>query len=332
MRPGDHVSCISVSKLQKTYRIALRGHGIGGALKGLVRRDYREIAALRDLSFTVDEGEILGYIGPNGAGKSTTVKILSGIMRPDAGQCVVAGMVPWENRIEHVRRIGVVFGQRTQLWWDLPVVESFKLLQKMYQVAEADFRSNFGELQELLGLAPLLAVPVRQLSLGQRMRCELAAALVHAPRILFLDEPTIGLDASAKISVRRFIREYNRRTRVTVILTTHDMDDIEELSDRVLVLQEGRLVYGGDLEGLRRSSGAKRWLEIDTEGSGEVETIPGTQMTECDGRLTFSYSPQQVDINTIISAVTSSRRIVDLFSAWEPIEQIVARIYQDGGE
>ena len=321
--------CISVSGLEKTYRVSLRGIGLSGALKGLVRREYREITALRNLSFTVEDGEILGYIGPNGAGKSTTIKIMSGIMKPDAGECVVAGLIPWQNRIEHVRRIGVVFGQRTQLWWDLPAGESFRLLQKMYQVPDAQFAGNLEELVELLGLAPLLPIPVRQLSLGQRMRCELAASLLHAPAILFLDEPTIGLDAEAKIAVRHFVREYNRRRRVTVILTTHDMDDIEELSHRILVLKEGELIYRGDVEGLRAVSGAKRQLTVDTEGDGEIRRLPGVEMEESGGKLSCLYDPRRTDINEIIASITSARRIVDLMSTWEPIEQIVARVYRE---
>lgn len=323
------MSCISVARLEKTYKIALRERGVRGAIKGLVKREYREIAALRDLTFDVEEGEILGYIGPNGAGKSTTIKIMSGIMRPDAGECHVAGMVPWENRVEHVRRIGVVFGQRTQLWWDLPTIESFYLLKIMYRVPERRYKENLDELQDLLGLKPLLPIPVRQLSLGQRMRCELAASLLHSPTVLFLDEPTIGLDAQAKIAVRRFISEYNRRRKVTVILTTHDMDDIEELSHRILVLKEGELIYSGDVDGLRSSSGARRSLIVDTEGNGTVPTVSGAEMREQGGRLIYLYDPKQTDVNAIIASISSARRIVDFFSAWEPIEQIVARIYQE---
>ena len=267
---GNNVSCIAVRGLSKTYRVALRGSGLGGALKGLLKREFREIRALRDLSFSVEKGEILGYIGPNGAGKSTTIKIMSGIMRPDEGECRVAGRIPWTDRIEHVKRIGVVFGQRTQLWWDLPVGESFQLLKKMYQVPDSHFRENLMELQDLLSLESLLRVPVRQLSLGQRMRCELTASLLHGPEILFLDEPTIGLDANAKIAVRQFIREYNRRRRLTVILTTHDMDDIEQLSHRILVLSQGQVIYRGNVDGLRSQFGARRQLIIDTEGTAAI--------------------------------------------------------------
>ena len=248
-------------------------------------------------------------------------------MRPDTGDCDVAGRVPWKNRIEHVRGIGVVFGQRTQLWWDLPAVESFELLKTMYRVPLPRYRENLEELSTLLSLGPLLDVPVRQLSLGQRMRCELAASLIHSPEILFLDEPTIGLDANAKIAVRSFIREYNRNRRLTVILTTHDMDDIEELSHRILVLHEGRIIYRGDLAGLRSSSGARRQIVIDTEGDGRVAPVPGAEMREEEGRITFEYRAGETDVNAIIAAVTASRRIVDLAAQAEPIERVVARIY-----
>jgi ABC-2 type transport system ATP-binding protein len=323
--------CIVVSHLAKTYRIAKRGRGAAGALKGLFRREHSELRALKDLSFSVEEGEILGYIGPNGAGKSTTIKIMSGIMRPDSGECLVGGRVPWADRIAHVRRIGVVFGQRTQLWWDLPTIESFRLLKAMYGVSDADYARNLEELEALLSLGKLLETPVRQLSLGQRMRCELAAALLHGPEILFLDEPTIGLDAVAKLAIRGFIRDYNRARRLTVILTTHDMDDIEELSRRVVVLHEGEIVYGGDMAGLRRQAGEARLLVIDTEGSAPVAPVPGAEMSEEGGRITWRYDPGRADVNAIIAAVTASRRILDLSSESEPIERLVARFYRERG-
>jgi len=324
---GGAVSCIAVDRLSKTYRVAERGRGLAGALAGILRRRVRRIQALREISFSVERGEILGYIGPNGAGKSTTIKILAGIMRPDAGRCVVADMVPWKNRVAHVRRIGVVFGQRTQLWWDLPVIESFELLRTMYRVEPGRYRDTLEELAGLLQLTALLDVPVRQLSLGQRMRCELAASLIHSPEILFLDEPTIGLDANAKIAVRSFIRDYNRRRRLTVILTTHDMDDIEELSHRILVLHEGRIIFRGDVAGLRAASGARRQLVIDTEGDGAVSPVPGAQMREEPGRVTFEFRAGETDVSAMIAAVTASRRIVDLTAQAEPIERVVARIY-----
>ncbi|MEO1273175.1 MAG: ATP-binding cassette domain-containing protein, partial [Myxococcota bacterium] len=238
---------IEVERLVKRYVVSERAPGLWGALRGLVHRRQREVRALDGVSFQIGRGELVAYIGPNGAGKSTTVKILSGILVPDGGRCVVDGRVPWHDRIAHVARIGVVFGQRTQLWWDLPVMDSFELLRDIYRVEGAVWRRNLDRMVELLELEPLLDVPVRQLSLGQRMRCDLAAALLHGPSLLFLDEPTIGLDAVSKLAVRAFIRELNREHQVTVILTTHDMDDIEALCDRVMVIAGGRILCDGPL-------------------------------------------------------------------------------------
>ena len=228
---------------------------MGNALKSLVSRDYTDIPALRDMSFTVPDGQILGYIGPNGAGKSTTIKILSGILRPDSGTCTVDGLTPWEDRKKHVARLGVVFGQRSQLWWDVPVMESFLLLRDIYRVGEREFRENLDRLTELLDLGELLRTPARMLSLGQRMRCEIAAALLHGPRVLFLDEPTIGLDAVSKLKVRSFILEQNRLCGTTVLLTTHDMQDIDALCSRVLLIGKGQLLLDGDTARIRSMAG-----------------------------------------------------------------------------
>jgi ABC-2 type transport system ATP-binding protein len=227
---------ILVESLAKTYRVAERAPGLAGALRGLVRRRWREVHALVDVSFSLEAGELLAFIGPNGAGKSTTVKILSGILRPTSGRVEVGGLVPYEDRVRHVARIGVVFGQRSQLWWDLPVLDGFDLLADIYRVEPAHYRRRRDELVAMLRLEPLLDQPVRQLSLGQRMRAEFAAALLHDPAILFLDEPTIGLDAPSKLAVRAFVRRLNREQGVTVLLTTHDMHDVEALAERVIVI------------------------------------------------------------------------------------------------
>ncbi len=246
---------IEMKGISKTYRIRKREAGIGSAVKALFTRDYTEIHALKEMSFTIPDGQIVGYIGPNGAGKSTTIKILSGILRPDSGECTVNGMVPWEDRKKYVSKLGVVFGQRSQLWWDVPVIESFQLLRDIYRVERGEFQSNLRRLTEQLDLQPFLNSPVRLLSLGQRMRCEIAASLLHSPEILFLDEPTIGLDAVSKLKVREFIQSENRERKITVILTTHDMQDIDALCHRVLLIGKGQLLLDGSIEEIRAMAG-----------------------------------------------------------------------------
>src|SRR5580698_7112962 len=254
---------ILVEELSKSYRVAERDPGVLGALRGLVRRRWRTIEALKAVSFSLEEGELLGFIGPNGAGKSTTIKILSGILEPSGGTCIVDGLTPWKDRVKHVGRIGVVFGQRTQLWWDLPVIEGFDLLRDIYRVPPDNYARTREELVALLRLDRLQNQPVRQLSLGQRMRCEIAAALLHSPELVFLDEPTIGLDAPSKLAVREFVGRLNRDHGVTVILTPHDMHDIEALAERVIVIGAGRILADGPFERLRAGALAERRLFVD---------------------------------------------------------------------
>lgn len=246
---------IEMKEISKTYRVRRREAGLGSALKRMVSGGWDAVPALQSLSFTIPDGQMVGYIGPNGAGKSTTIKILSGILRPDSGSCIVDDLVPWEDRKAHVARLGVVFGQRSQLWWDVPVMDSYRLLRDIYRVPEERFRDNLERLTELLDLGDLLRTPARMLSLGQRMRCEVAAALLHSPKVLFLDEPTIGLDAVSKLKVRDFIREENRTRGTTVILTTHDMQDVEALCSRVLLIGKGRLLLDGTTEEIRAMAG-----------------------------------------------------------------------------
>ncbi|MDA8452337.1 ABC transporter ATP-binding protein [Acidovorax sp. NCPPB 3859] len=251
----DH---IAVRHLHKSYRIHERDPGVLGALRALARPRYRKVAALSDVSFSLQRGEMLGFIGPNGAGKSTTVKILSGILRPDGGSVEIDGRDPFTERERHVGRIGVVFGQRTQLWWDLPVGDGFALLRDIYRVDPQRFARTRDELVALLHLERVLDQPVRQLSLGQRMRAEIAAALLHEPDILFLDEPTIGLDAPSKLAVRDFVRRANRERGTTVLLTTHDMHDIEALAERVIVIGHGRVLADCGVDALRAQVAAAR--------------------------------------------------------------------------
>ena len=238
---------IVMKNICKTYRVARRNAGFREAVKSFFHREYDTVTALDNVSFSIADGETVGYIGPNGAGKSTTIKILSGILTPDSGECLVDGRIPWKDRIGHVARIGVVFGQRSQLWWDVPVDDSFELLRDIYSIPSDVYRRNRDELTELLDLGKLLKTPVRQLSLGQRMRCEMAASLLHSPDILFLDEPTIGLDAVSKIAVREFIVRLNRERKTTVILTTHDMQDIEAITRRIILIGRGSILLDGDL-------------------------------------------------------------------------------------
>ncbi len=245
---------ITMNNICKSYKIAKRNAGFKEACKSFFHREYDTIDALKDVSFTIEDGEMVGYIGPNGAGKSSTIKILSGILTPDSGTCLVDGRVPWKNRIQHVREIGVVFGQRSQLWWDVPVIDSFELLKDIYSIPNSTYHENLDELTELLNLSELLRSPARQLSLGQRMRCEIAASLLHSPRILFLDEPTIGLDAVSKLAVRNFIRKQNEIHGTTVILTTHDMQDIEALTKRIILIGKGQILMDGTLEDIKHGN------------------------------------------------------------------------------
>jgi len=321
---------IMVENLVKTFRVAERTAGLLGALWGVVHRRYRTVRALDGVSFAIEPGELVGYIGPNGAGKSTTVKVLSGILVPDSGRCEVLGLTPWKRRKENARRIGVVFGQRTQLWWDLPVVESFDLLREIYSVPRDEHNMAREELIELLDLSPFLDTPVRQLSLGQRMRCDLAASLLHAPPLLYLDEPTIGLDAVSKLAVRDFVKRLNRERGVTVILTTHDMDDIEALCSRVMFINEGRIISDGTLEDLRRGVSTERRLIVDLENEREEVCDPSARVVKREGhRVHLSFDPEKVSAADLIARVTARHAVLDLFVENPPIEEIIARIYSD---
>ncbi len=247
---------ITLSNISKAFRVSRREAGFRAAAKALFHKEYDTVQALKDVSFTIGDGEMVGYIGPNGAGKSSTIKIMSGILTPDSGSCSINGRTPWKDRVRHVGEIGVVFGQRSQLWWDVPVIDSFELIRDIYKVPEPAYRQNLEELTALLNLETILKTPARTLSLGQRMRCEIAASLLHNPKTLFLDEPTIGLDAVSKLAVRDFIRYINREKGTTVILTTHDMQDIEALTERIILIGKGRVLLDGKLETLKNTYAA----------------------------------------------------------------------------
>ena len=320
---------ILVEALAKTYRIAERAPGLAGALHGLVRRQWRPVQALVDVSFSLEAGELLAFIGPNGAGKSTTVKILSGILRPTSGRVEVGGLIPYEDRIRHVARIGVVFGQRSQLWWDLPIVDGFDLLADIYRVEPARYRQRRDELVAMLRLEPLLAQPVRQLSLGQRMRAEFAAALLHDPEILFLDEPTIGLDAPSKLAVRDFVRRLNREQGVTVLLTTHDMLDVEALAERVIVIGQGRLLADGPFASLRAGVLAERRLHIDFAESAPAIAIPGvTVRARGERSLELAFDPTKIPAPKLIAAIATQHAVEDIHVDEVAIEEVITRFYR----
>jgi ABC-2 type transport system ATP-binding protein len=322
------MSQILVEGLTKSYRIAERDPGMWGAVKGLAQRRWRTIEALRDVSFQLQRGELLGFIGPNGAGKSTTIKILSGILRPDAGRCEIDGLTPWVSRVAHVARIGVVFGQRTQLWWDLPVIEGFDLLRAIYRAPEARYREVRDELVGLLRLEKLLDQPVRQLSLGQRMRCEIAAAMLHEPSILFLDEPTIGLDAPSKLAVREFVKRLNRERGVTVILTTHDMHDIEALAERVIVIGHGQVLADSPFESLRAKVMTERRLNVDFASEAPTIALAGVSETARAGRsLELAFDPAVIAAPALIARIAADHDIEDVHLEAPRIEEVIAKFY-----
>ena len=313
---------IIVDGLEKRFRVAERDAGLWGAFKGLARRRYRTLHALHGVSFSIQPGELVGYIGPNGAGKSTTIKVLAGILVPSAGICTVNGRVPWRERVAHVASIGVVFGQRTQLWWDLPVVESFELLRDIYRVEEGAYRRTLDELVALLELDALLDTPVRQLSLGQRMKCDLAASLLHQPRLLFLDEPTIGLDAVSKLAMRDFVLRQNRERGTTVLLTTHDMDDIEALCSRVMLINHGTLLMDGTVQDLKSD---RRRVIVDFDGEPVLDSAHADLVQQRQGeRVVFEV---RQGAPALVAELTARYAVRDLTVEHPPIEETVAALY-----
>lgn len=318
---------IEIENLSKAFRVAKRS---GGPIASLFRRDYQTIHALSDVSFSVKSGEIVGYIGPNGAGKSTTIKIMSGILVPSSGRCEILGLTPWKSRVEHVRNIGVVFGQRTQLWWDVPVLDSFNLLKDIYKMSTSQYKQSLDHLVETLSLEPLLNTPVRQLSLGQRMRCEIAAALIHEPQILFLDEPTIGLDAVSKIAVRQTIKKINEERGVTVMLTTHDMSDIEALANRILLIGKGQKLYDGDLEALKNEYLTYKRVTVDFSSDRPFVCPEGaTIQQKSDERAVLSIDLSLTTVPSVIHELTNTLNIRDLTVENQAIEEIIVNMYKE---
>lgn len=321
---------IEVKGLNKSFKVARRQAGLFSAVKSLVRPKFDSIQALEDISFSIDEGEIVGYIGPNGAGKSTTIKIMSGILNPDSGTCTILGNTPWKSRIDHVKNIGVVFGQRSQLWWDVPVIDSYHLLKDIYRIPENTFTESLTLLTDTLDLHDILTMPVRQLSLGQRMRCEIAASLLHNPKILFLDEPTIGLDAVSKIAVRNFIKSINKERKTTVILTTHDMSDIEALADRILLIGKGKLLLDGTLTELKEKYVTHKKITIDHYEHKDTLIIEGTTLIEqSKDRTILSVDLSSRKVSDVITEIAQLVEIQDITVEDRAVEDIIIDLYKD---
>jgi ABC-2 type transport system ATP-binding protein len=323
---------IEVEGLEKTFRIALHRPGMVGAITSLIWREYRVVHAVQDVSFAIERGEMVGCLGPNGAGKSTTIKMLTGILVPSGGRVEVLGQVPYRRRKQVAQRIGVVFGQRTQLWWDLPLIDSLELLRYVYRVGADRYARNLRRMRELLDLDPFLRTPVRQLSLGQRMRGDLAAALLHDPEILYLDEPTIGLDVVAKHRVRDFLLEINRQDGVTVLLTTHDMADVEQLCSRLLIIDHGTLLYDGSLDGIRDRLGTDRTLVVDLaeDCPGPLQVALASEVRADGPRRWLQFNRLDTTAAELIAAVAARYPLHDLTIEEPDIETIVRHIYEQG--
>ena len=320
---------IELKQISKTFRVAKREAGLSNALRSFFHREYEEVKALQNVSFRIGEGEMVGYIGPNGAGKSSTIKIMSGVMSPDSGQCIINGRVPWKERTAHVQQIGVVFGQRSQLWWDVPVADSFRLIRDIYRVPEAEYQKTEKQLIELLDIGEVVKTPARQLSLGQRMRCEIAASLLHQPKILFLDEPTIGLDAVSKIAVRDFIKELNRTRGTTVILTTHDMQDIEALTQRILLIGKGKILLDGALEDLKARRSHYRTVTVDHNGQ-HLPRMEGMEiLKDLGGHAQLRLDTDRLPIAQAIARISAATEIKDFSVEGESIDDLVVSLYKE---
>jgi ABC-2 type transport system ATP-binding protein len=322
---------IAVQDLSKTYRVPERQAGLKASFRSLARRIYRDIPAVRDISFTVEQGEMVGFIGPNGAGKTTTLKMLSGLLHPTGGSARVAGYVPWERTPEYLRQISMVMGNKSQLMWDIPPLDTFRVLGEIYHVPAAEFRATIEELGDLLDTGDLLTKPARNLSLGERMKCELIAALLHRPAVLFLDEPTLGLDVSIQRRLRRFVAEYNQRTGATIILTSHYMADVVELCPRVILIHHGQLLYDGPLQKLSERLAPFKLIHLTLAGGNNAQPVlpPEAHVIEQEnGRLILRVGRSETP--SVTAQLLRSLPVVDLAVEDPPIETVIDQVYQEG--
>ena len=324
------MSFINVKHISKTFKVAKRKSGLKATLKSFFKRNYIYIEAVKDISFQIEKGEIVGYIGPNGAGKSTTIKILSGILLPDSGECKINGLTPWKDREKYVSDIGVVFGQRSQLWWDIPAEDTFDLLKDIYNLDDDEYLKTKTELVKLLNIEEVIQIPVRQLSLGQRMRCEIAASLIHNPSILFLDEPTIGLDAVSKEIVRDFIKKLNKEKKTTVILTTHDMSDIEALAKRIIFIGKGQILYDGNIKKLKEKYDNTKEIQIITKNKLNKLNKKGIiKQTKKDYGYNFILDTNFLSISNFLKYLSNLIDIKDIEIENENIDNIILKLYKD---
>jgi ABC-2 type transport system ATP-binding protein len=325
------MALIEVQNLRKEFKKLIPKTGFLSGIRNLWNTNYTTHVAVDDITFQVEEGELLGYIGPNGAGKSTSIKMMTGILVPTAGNIQIAGLTPWKQRREHAQNIGVVFGQKTQLWWDIPPIESFRVLKTIYKIPDDVYKKNLKTFRDLLDLHEFENTPVRQLSLGQRMRADLAAAMLHNPRILFLDEPTIGVDVLAKERLREFIKEINRTRGVTILLTTHDMIDIEKLCNRMAIIDGGKIIYDGSIHDLKSRFGHERTLIIELEDAPYSLNIPHTRVLREEGsRVWLAFDKDKLSASDVMMRVAEQHTIRDLSVEEPEIESIVREIYQSG--
>ncbi|MCX7923001.1 MAG: ATP-binding cassette domain-containing protein [Clostridia bacterium] len=325
---------ITVEQLTKEFKVYKKYEGLSGAVKSLFSNKYDVKTAVNGMEFHIDRGELVGYIGLNGAGKSTTIKMMTGLLVPTSGKCTIDGLIPYKDRKKHTMNIGVVFGQRTQLWWDLPVSESFGVLQKIYAVPEKRYRENLEYLKFVLGLDEFYMVPVRNLSLGQKMRADLAASLLHDPKVVFLDEPTIGLDVLVKDRIRKAIKDINREKDTTVVLTTHDLNDIEEICNRIIVIDKGRKIYDGTIKDLKGRFGSYRSVKFDVRGDNKVDLNSMLNIENKDlsvkseqGEIHVKFHRDKVQVSDIISAVVNNIEVRDISIQEPEMEDIIKEIY-----
>ena len=325
------MNIIEVKNLSKEYKMVDKEEGILGTFKSLVVPKYRTVTAVNNISFQVEEGDILGFIGPNGAGKSTTIKMMVGILNPTSGSVIVNGLEPYKNRKENAKSMGIVFGQRTQLWWDIPVIETFSLLKDMYKISDRDYKNNLLLFDDILQINDFVNKPTRQLSLGQRMRADICAALIHNPKILFLDEPTIGLDVVVKGKIRDFIREINKNNKTTVILTTHDISDIEKLSNKIIVIDKGKKIYKGNIDDLKDRFGSEVSIVIaaeDKERQAIIKKLENEKVTlSSKEKLTIKFNKKDYSSLDILSKIISSIEIKDFSIKETDMEEVVKKIY-----